>query len=76
MIFLDDRGGVTAPAVYDDQAQCVTVKGVTYRMFEWLTLEISVHQHRTCRHCQLTSLFEGRQVAAASPSSGTEDHQH
>ena len=42
MIFLVEHGSVGIAPVYDDQAQCVTVKGTTYRIFTWLQLEISV----------------------------------
>jgi len=59
MIFLVEHGSVGIAPVYDDQAQCVTVKGTTYRIFTWLQLEISVDKsqpHRPALQLKITGM--------------------
>jgi len=49
MIFLSERGGPGPDPVYDDQQMSVTHKGTTYKIFEWLQLEISVDKSQPHR---------------------------
>lgn len=49
MIFLSEPGDVGASPIYDDQKMSVSVKGQTYRIFEWLMLEISVDKSQPHR---------------------------